>query len=177
MSTRARTPRAEQPEVEPTPEEPTPDELEEEEPEQAPELEREADPVDVQQAKIDNARRKYHKDLRGIVGDLEGTDQCPTCDGLGLVPSALNMVSAPEKERCTDCRGLGLQLTGSLVDHQVALPCLKCNGQGWVNKRPENVHDLPTPQGVQPPLPALPVAGTWDPQTQTFTPYASQVPS
>lgn len=177
MSTRARTPRAETPEPGPTPEEPTPDELEEEEPESQPEPAEPAEPVDVQQRKIDNARKKYHRDLVRIVGDLDGTALCPQCDGLGLLPSAMAMVHAPDKERCDACKGLGMQVTGSLVDHQAALPCPTCNGQGWKMKRPENVHELPVPTGVQPPLPALPVAGTWDPQTQTFTPYAVQVPS
>lgn len=177
MSTRARTrtPHAETAEPEPDEEEAA--EEAEPTPEPEPEPEQPADPVDVQQRKIDNARKKYHRDLAGIVGDLEGADQCPTCDGLGLVPSALQMVHSPDKERCTDCRGLGMQVTGSLVDHQLALPCAKCNGQGWTMKRPENVHDLPTSNTVPIPAPTIPVAGTFDPVTQVFTPYSAQVSS
>jgi hypothetical protein len=175
MSTRTRTsrPQAEEPEQPDT--EPSPEEEEEEGAGQEPEAEPEGFSIEAQARKIDNAKRKYHRDLAGIVGDLDGTLECPLCNGMGLIEEASALKMRPGLERCSTCKGLGKQLTGSLVPNFAELPCLDCNGNGYVTKQPENVYQHPSAPPVQQPLPAQPIAGTWDPASGTFTPYAAQV--
>lgn len=142
-----------------------------------PEPEPGADPAEVQARKIDNAQRKYRKDLAGILGDLEGATDCPVCDGFGIVPAAQAFPQRSNVERCATCHGYGQETTGSLKPDQMFLPCEDCNGQGWRYRTPDNVHELPATPPTQLPLPAQQLHGWWDPATQTFHPYSETVQS
>lgn len=135
----------------------------------------EGDPAEVQARKIDNAIRKYRKDLEGILGDLTGAAQCPTCDGFGLVEDVHAYVKRETTERCPVCGGRGRQETGSLVPDQISLPCEECGGNGWRYRKPDNVATLPAPTPVEPAAVPAQIHGWFDATTQTFHPYAESV--
>lgn len=177
--TKTQTPRrrtkAEEPE--PTPGEPTPEEAEEEETEQAQEPEAELDPAEVQMRKIDNAKRRYYRDLEGIVGDLSDAAWCELCNGLGFVDPHGSPRLHPDTERCDKCGGFGQLVTGSRAAGHEQIACDKCGGTGHVRKLPETPPVAESGTVVQMPLPAQQVHGWWDPTTSTFHPYGEAAPS
>ena len=171
-ATRRRGARAE--ETEPGTE-PAPDQEEEEsEEEQAGEPAEEPGSVEAQRRKIDNAQRRYRRDLERIVGDLGDAHDCPLCQGLGFVDTSEALSVREDLERCGRCRGLGFMLTGSLVPEHAQLPCPECTGQGYVRIADKQAPATTAAPVVQLPLPAQQVHGWWDPQSQTFHPYGEQ---
>lgn len=46
-----------------------------------------------------------------------------------------NYAEDTHSQACADCRGYGVVATGSKVQGQEALPCLNCNGRGWMGDR------------------------------------------
>lgn len=59
----------------------------------------------------------------------DGFNLCPACHGAGCVPD--DVKEDPTVERCTDCNGLGVVLTGSLNPEHAAKQCLSCTGTGY----------------------------------------------
>jgi hypothetical protein len=165
---RPRRPKAETPDTETTETETTETEPEQETEEQ--EAEEDHGSAEAQVRKLDNARRKYRRDVEGIIGPIDGASDCPYCDGFGMVPDEAAFLKRDDVEACATCKGLGQMFTGSTVPSHKLLPCPTCAGTGYRPKRPENVHDLPV---APPPIVETQqqVHGWFDPVTQTFHPY------
>lgn len=142
------------------------------------------DPAEVQARKIETAKRNYRKDLAGIVGTLEGTADCPYCDGLALVPDELDFAKRDDVEECERCKGLGFMLTGSHVPEHRVLSCPTCSGTGYARPDQQPSYVQPavpggtvTPLPMPAPAPAQQVHGWFDPVSQTFHPYGEAAPS
>ena len=173
--TRRRRPSAEEPE---TPAgEPTPEEQEGEETEEQTQPDPELDPAEVQARKIDNAQRRYRRDLEGIVGDLSDAAECQLCGGLGFVDAHGSPRVHPDTERCDKCGGFGQLVTGSRAPGHEQIGCDKCGGTGHVRKLPTPSAQTESATVVQMPLPPQQVHGWWDPATSTFHPYGEAAPS
>lgn len=178
MSETRRRSRAEtaEPEAPEAPEDPT-QEPEPEAPEEAGEPEPEVGSVEAQQRKIDNAQRKYRRDLEGIVGDLGDAVECQLCGGLGFTDPDSSLRVHPEKEACKKCGALGQLVTGSRAPGHETLPCPDCSGSGYTSKMPPALPAQPDSNVVPMPPPVNQVHGWFDPVTQTFHPYGEVAPS
>jgi hypothetical protein len=142
-----------------------------------PEPEPEPGSPEAQMRKIDNAKRKYRKDLEGIVGSLEGAAECELCGGLGFVDQDATLRVHPAKVKCEKCGGLGQLVTGSRAPGHETLPCPDCVGTGHVDKRVEMPAYAQTDQVVvQMPLPAQQVHGFLD-ASGAFHAYGEVAPS
>lgn len=178
MTQTRRRSRAEQtdPEAPESPEEPG-TEPEPEGPEEAGEPAPEPGSPEAQVRKIDNAKRKYHRDLEGIVGDLSNAAECALCGGLGFTDPDGSFRVHPDKEPCKKCGALGQLVTGSRAPGHETLACPDCSGSGYTSRMPPPLAPSQDANVVQMPPPAQQVHGWFDPVTQTFHPYGEVAPS
>jgi hypothetical protein len=106
---------------------------------------------DETMAKEAAANARYIKAVIKAIGPEQPIAPCPHCSGLGF--NSLELAPDQHRGQCDECQGRGMVATGSRVDGQHVLPCMKCNGNGWVT-----IYATPTVAAHEPP----PIVGTPD---------------
>jgi len=135
-----------------------------EEPEEEPEPEAASEPsaefnFNEQTKKLAASEKAHRTRVATIMGeDLNEVELCPLCAtftaGFVLPYAALTaeqslkdavrrlngdapqaeLQAAKDAEQCPDCQGWGDVLTGAKVERGKTIPCVKCNGKGYVTK-------------------------------------------
>lgn len=114
------------------------------EPELEPELEPdEPDEAQSTQALLQSLEReetRHSKAIAKALGvELEALHECPTCDGIGYTPEAIDkpapLVQDPYTETCSRCAGNGEVLSGATARGLYTIPCNGCGGSGYVTKQ------------------------------------------
>lgn len=111
--------------------------------------------------KAERVIERARKQLADLFGREAVAETCLLCSGMGHVPAhpplgsmativqgeqglelawsepggvPADMPAAPDKQRCPDCDGYGVSLTGARAEAQMVYQCSRCNGQGFVPK-------------------------------------------
>ena len=68
--------------------------------------------------------------------DDDGLVECPLCAAGGYPHGRVpfNVAQSPRMQRCEECSGTGLVMTGSFVGEHAILPCERCIGTGFTTK-------------------------------------------
>jgi len=154
-------------ELEPTEVEPDDDDLEPDDDAQAAP---EPDEAPSTQALLEGLEREYSRHRKAIAKAL-GIDpaemhECPTCEGVGFTPEAIDappaLVQDPYTETCSRCAGNGSTKSGASPLGLDVIPCNGCGGSGYVVKAEQpaagaGFGEVPAGSGyVPPPAPPTP---------------------
>lgn len=101
----------------------------------------------AQEAELRRAHRAYMEAVQFHFGDDAPVAPCPTCEARGYI--LVQLRADPATERCEDCDGFGVVITGSRVPGNAEQMCHGCQGRGYRQKA--GAEQAPQPPTWQPP--------------------------
>lgn len=122
------------------------------------ESDEEEETADDEQARLlQEAHSVYIATVLEVLGDAEPIRPCVLCSGRGW--NAADVVADPDTHKCETCHGIGIVVTGSLVEGNATRICRKCNGSGFIEDVPSVVAPVApvVPPFVAPPVTVPPV--------------------
>jgi len=110
---------------------------------------------------LEREAARHSKAIAKALGvELEELHDCPTCDGIGYTPEAIDapppLVQDPYTETCPRCEGNGETLSGATSRGLYAIPCNGCGGSGYVTKQEQPAAGAAFGSGAPPPPTYLP---------------------
>jgi len=112
---------------------------------------------------LEREAARHSKAIAKALGvELEELHDCPTCDGIGYTPEAIDapppLVQDPYTETCPRCQGNGETLSGATSRALYSIPCNGCGGSGYVTKQEQPTAGADFGAGAPPPPSYVPPA-------------------